>query len=597
MKELRAIWAVGLAAVGIGSAALLNGCGGDNSTAVTAAPANLTCDDTMKTLFVPDAQTSVLLVKSWKKGDALLLTGTATASTPIAANDMCLVKLLVGPGNPGPASAPSTTQGIGIEIWLPSPANWNNRLHLLGGAGMAGGQQTSLTAIVNAPTAAPWTVAGVEGAVAATTDTGHVSGGGDILMNPDGTVNTLVWSQFSEQGIHQMTLKTKALALAYYGKAQKYTYWHGGSTGGRQGMKQAQTFPNDFDGIVATQPAINWARFSTASVYPQVVYNMDLGGVAPTTAQLNAVSLAAISACDVVGGQHLGYPLDPSQCTYDPTTDPSVICVANGGTNATANCVTPAIAKAINKVWYGQTVDGSVPSPSVDNGGAPTLSGVHRWFGMARGTSLTALASATPSSIDIDLVALELQDPTWSLPTFLNATSNGTNRWKNLTYDQLSDAYDRGVALQGPFANIDTNNPDLSAYKAHGGKIISEVGLNDNLIFQNGVIYYYNQVVAQLGGLAAVQSFFVLYTVPGMGHFPANGTANPNANPPIPLQSDTYALLTAWVESGTVPGRRDISSPVTPTNPVANTAPICVYPLKRAYVSGNLGVTASYTCS
>ena len=584
-----------LVALGMGMTPLFTGCGGSDST--PAAPANLTCDDAMKTGFAPDSRTTVLLVKPFKKGDQLLLSGTATATTPVAANDMCLVKLLVGPGNPGPASAPSTTQGIGIEIWLPSVANWNNRLHLLGGAGMAGGQQTSLTAIVNAPTAAPWNVAGVEGAVAATTDTGHVSGGGAILMNPDGTINTLGWSQFSELGIHEMTLKTKALALAYYGKTQKYTYWHGGSTGGRQGLKQAQLYPEDFDGIIAASPAINWSKFSTAAIYPQVVYQRDLAGIAPTPGQLGVVSNAAISACDLVGGQHLGYLLDPSQCRYDPTTDLGVICVPNGGTNATANCVTPAMATAFNKIWYGQTSDGSVPSPSVDNGTLITLTGNQRWFGLPRGVSMTALAAAPPSSIDVDLVALELQDPTWSLPSFVNATGNGANRWKNLSYEELSNAFDRGVALQAPFANINTDNPDLTKFRARGGKLITEVGTSDNLIFHLGVVNYYNRVATQMGGLAAVQAFYKLYLVPGMGHFPANGTANPNANPPIPTQDDTYAALTAWVEKGTEPGRRDISSPVTAANPVANTAPICVYPLQRTYVSGSLNVAASYSCS
>ncbi|MGQ3136915.1 tannase/feruloyl esterase family alpha/beta hydrolase, partial [Phenylobacterium sp.] len=168
-----------------------------------------------------------------------------------------LVKLLIGPGHAGPAGAPSTTPGIGVELWLPTTANWNKRLHVLGGAGMAGGPQATLTSVANAPTAAPWVVAGVEGAVAATTDTGHPAGNSSFLMKPDGTINTVGWSEFSERGIHEMTVKAKALAQAYYGTAARYTYWHGGSTGGRQGLKQAQLYPDDFNGIIASAPAIN----------------------------------------------------------------------------------------------------------------------------------------------------------------------------------------------------------------------------------------------------------------------------------------------------------------------------------------------------
>src|SRR5262249_61437410 len=89
----------------------------------------LECDDTLKNDFHPDSLTAVLLVKAFKKNDPLTL-GTPTPTTPIAANDVCVVKLLVGPGNPGPVGAPSTSAGIGIEIWLPTPANWNHRIHV-----------------------------------------------------------------------------------------------------------------------------------------------------------------------------------------------------------------------------------------------------------------------------------------------------------------------------------------------------------------------------------------------------------------------------------------------------------------------------------
>ena len=125
----------------------LSGCGGDSGTSASAPQtpqALLTCDDSLKSAFKPDANTSVLLVKSFKKGDPLLLSGTATPATPAAQNDLCLVKLLVGPGNPGPAGAPSTSAGIGIEVWLPTPANWNHRLHVTGNAGWAGGDEASV---------------------------------------------------------------------------------------------------------------------------------------------------------------------------------------------------------------------------------------------------------------------------------------------------------------------------------------------------------------------------------------------------------------------------------------------------------------------
>src|SRR5215207_7337308 len=109
------------------AAGLLAACGGGGGghgfgggVVLPPGQTKLSCDDSIKSAFKPDAETSVLLVKSFKTGDPLLLTGTPTAATPTATTDVCVVKLLVGPGNPGPAGAPSTSAGIGIEVWLPS---------------------------------------------------------------------------------------------------------------------------------------------------------------------------------------------------------------------------------------------------------------------------------------------------------------------------------------------------------------------------------------------------------------------------------------------------------------------------------------------
>jgi Tannase and feruloyl esterase len=249
------------------------GCGG-NDTPAPAAP--LACDDSMKTAFKPDAQTQVVLVKAFKQGDALTLSASAAPGTPTAGGNLCLVKLNVGPGNSGPADAPSTSAGIGIEIWLPTKENWNSRFHAIGGAGWQGGPAGSATSIASTAAAG---VAGVEGAVSSTTDTGHAGPGGAFAMNPDGTINKALWTDFASRAIHEQAVKTKALATAYYGTAPKYSYWDGGSTGGRQGLNLAQNHPADFDGMVALYPAINWTRFITAELYPQIVYQRDLGGI------------------------------------------------------------------------------------------------------------------------------------------------------------------------------------------------------------------------------------------------------------------------------------------------------------------------------
>jgi len=576
----------------------------------------LSCDDTMKSEFRPDSLTTVLLVKAFKKNDPLTL-GTPTSTTPLAANDVCMVKLLVGPGNPGPAGAPSTSPGIGIEIWLPTPANWNNRIHVAGGGGWAGGNQTSLTLLAGAggaggTTPSPSFIATVEGAVSANTDTGHSGpGGGSFAMNPDGSINTVLWNDFAQRGIHEMAVKTKAITKAYYGKNAKYVYWDGFSTGGRQGHKLAQLHPDDFDGILAGAPAFNWTRFITNELYPQIVYQRDLGGVPLTAGQLNLMGNAAINACDVVNGVHMGYIPDPSECRYDPTLDASVLCTAP---NTPANCVTPVQAAAMNKLWYGQTRDGTAPPPSADNSWSLHIGrGNHLWYGLTRGASFSGLGGSTsagvpaPFTISTDLVALELQNPKLATPSFINATGNGANGWMTLSYAQLADAADQGLILQPSFAHINTDDANLRPFRKSGGKMIMYHGLSDVLIMPQGSINYYERVIRELDGLKQVQKFYRFFLVPGMAHGFSNGTTNPNANPPLPGfagadgvadgTSQLYDALTAWVERGVAPSRIDISTVATTAFPVVKSRPICAYPKKAKYLSGDVNVASSYVCA
>ena len=152
-----------------------------------------------------------------------------------------------------------------------------------------------------------------------------------------------------------------------------------------------------------------------------------------------------------------------------------------------------AQATAYNKFWYGQTADGTVPSPASDNGTSITPAANQRWYGLTRGSNMQALAGSTPFTIGADLVALELQDPTLSTTTFVNATGNGANLWKSLSYAQLSTAADCGIALQASFGNINTDNPDLSVFRDRGGKMLMYHGLADVLIPPQGSITYYNR--------------------------------------------------------------------------------------------------------
>jgi feruloyl esterase len=576
-------------------------------------PSTLTCDDSLKTQFAPDASTQVLLVKQFRKGDPIALSATpATPAPPTAPADLCLVKLLVGPGNPGPAGVPSTSPGIGIEVWLPAAASWNERIRAYGSGGWAGSSEADVTRIGGGGDGNDLHVAAAgKGYVVGTSDHGHgAPGNGSFAMNPDGTINTVLWKDFAERSLHELADKTKALAKAYYGKPHKHAYWDGYSTGGRQGLKLAQVYPDDFDGILSGAPAINWTRFITGELYPQIVMKRDLGANVSST-KLNSVSAAAVAGC---GGTSLGFLLDPLSCRYDPTKDAAVLCsgvAGNGGVigaNADATtCVTLAEATALNKIWYGQTADGSVRDPAVDNSSGPSLSGTGQlWFGLTRGTSWGALAGTGPFFIATDQVALELLDPTYATPSFTNATGNGANRWTTLDYAGLAVAASQGVALQPQFGNINTDNPDLAAFNGHGGKLILYHGLADNLIPTQGSINYYSRVAATMGGLTNVQTFSRFYLVPGLGHSgrltaigsldPATGATTSANKVPLPQtalgRDELFTALQNWVENGVAPGRVDISSADSSVS-----LPLCVYPQKITFGgSGAITAAASYTC-
>ncbi len=158
--------------------------------------------------------------------------------------------------------------------------------------------------------------AGRLGFSAGATDTGHEGGSGKFALDANGRQDWQAIIDNAYLGIHEMTVVGKALTQAFYGKAPRYSYFVGGSTGGRQGLMEAQRFPDDYDGIVSACPAINWHRFVSASLWPQVVMLSTTNFV--SKAKLDAVTAAAIAACDADDAVKDGVIDDPFRCAYDP---------------------------------------------------------------------------------------------------------------------------------------------------------------------------------------------------------------------------------------------------------------------------------------
>ena len=178
------------------------------------------------------------------------------------------MKLLVGPGATAEKdkTARSYSEGIGIEVWLPTHANWNERIRNYGGGGWVGGGHryadkigSKVPAIVNANI----------GYASGTTDAGqpwYQDGSFAFLSN--GKVNVESLRDFSVRAMVEQAVKTKALVDLYYGKAPKYAYYDGHSQGGRQGMKLVQEYPELYDGYMIAQPALNIAKFGRRALSP-----------------------------------------------------------------------------------------------------------------------------------------------------------------------------------------------------------------------------------------------------------------------------------------------------------------------------------------
>jgi hypothetical protein len=130
-----------------------------------------------------------------------------------------------------------------------------------GGGGFSGGSAMG----INQPVA--------QGYAAGATDTGHEGMNGSFALDADGRLNWQLIRDNGHWGIHEMTVAGKALTEAMYGVAPRYSYFNGCSTGGRQGLMEAQRYPQDYDGIVSGAPAINWNRLHPQQLWGPVLMN------------------------------------------------------------------------------------------------------------------------------------------------------------------------------------------------------------------------------------------------------------------------------------------------------------------------------------
>jgi feruloyl esterase len=591
------------------------------SASAPASAQQLGCDDGLKTAFHPDADTTIVAIRSIRKDEELLAPDSPRPIT--AAADMCLVKLLVGPGVTAEKdkTARSYSEGIGIEVWLPTPANWNTRIRNYGGGGWVGGDHripgkigSKVPAIVNVNM----------GYASGTTDAGqpwYQDGSFTFLSN--GKVNTEAFRDFSVRAMLEQAVKTKALVTLYYGKVPAYTYYDGHSQGGRQGMKIAQDYPELYDGYMIAQPALNIPQFGTTGLYPQLVMKTELGftaldkpKAAAFAAKVAAANKRALAACDKAG---LGFLLDPFACDYDPAVDAAALCAGETGQGVTgsntdaATCMSLKEAIALDKIWFGATPDGSYDAAqTADSRSGKALGTKQVWWTFTRTAAIGSLITGATSGS----TALALQDVRYAADAsatnpsdipFNNSSTAERNKWQELSYADLADAVSKNIALQPTlFSNLGTDKADLGKLRDLGRKVIVYSGLVDDAIPPAGNVNYHERVVAQMGGNAEVQKFMRMYLLPGSAHSSqgrAYTVSGQNDSVPLPKlpgnanqtptreQDQFFTALTDWVEKGTAPGEIMLTSRDNKLS-----YPACVYPLRTVWNGGDVTQSGSFGC-
>jgi feruloyl esterase len=423
---------------------------------------------------------------------------------------------------------PTSDSDIKIEVWLPT-SGWNQKYQAVGNGGWAG--------VISYPAMAEALRVGY---ATSSTDTGHIGGSGSFAL---GHQEKLV--DFGWRSEHEMTVKSKAIIQAFYGNAPRLSYWNGCSTGGRQGLQEAQRFPGDYDGIIAGAPA-NRTAFSLWAAFAVL---KDPQSFIPAS-KYPLIHQAALNACDARDGVKDGLIEDPTRCKFDPKV---LLCKGADG----PSCLTAPQVEAAKKMYAPGT------NPRTGQVLFPTL---------VPGTELgwgVQVAGPDPSANIFDhFKYVVYKDPNWN--------------WR--TFD-----FDTGVArAEQPENNVmNATDPNLKPYFSHNGKLLMYHGWADTNVSTLNTIKYYKSVADTLGGASKTMNNMRLFLEPGMGH--CGGGEGPNV-------FDKITALDQWVDQNKAPER--IVASHSTDGKVDRTRPLCAYPQVAKYKgSGSIDEASNFTCS
>ncbi|HEX3141132.1 MAG TPA: tannase/feruloyl esterase family alpha/beta hydrolase [Rhizobacter sp.] len=513
-------------------------CGGDDdSTPAVAAPAAPLAVVTLTASCASLA--SVNLTDIGGVGSTITSATEGTQTINGAAVKFCTVQGTLAPA-------------VGFMVRLPMDS-WTQRALDMGCGGLCGSISASVTP--GQSYGCPLVQQG--GFVLASTNMGHTGAEATWSQDPQRRID------FAYRGVHVTRLAAKKLTQAYYGQAEKYAYFVGCSDGGREGLMAAQRYPTDYNSVIAGAPAFLFNTQNSLDHGWRARSNRDnglsTGNVVLYPAKAAVLHTAVVAACDALDGQTDGLISDPRLCHFDPAT---IQCAA--GAADTSACLTANEVTTLHKVYNGPTDPTTGRRILV---GTPQFGSELNWGGVwvprtdvvttslggdnfVGGARYVIFTDTTPPTID----QLEFTEAFYS---------------KLRTRHTLNDA----------------TNPDLSAFKAAGGKLILWHGWADEHITPLGTIAYY-EAMQKTMGQANVEAFTRFYLAPGVAHC-GNGEGMPNM--------DLVTAAVAWTENGTAPDaittyRTDTAGAVTKSRPMYP------YPALAKYSgTGDVNAAASYT--
>ncbi|MBZ5642599.1 MAG: tannase/feruloyl esterase family alpha/beta hydrolase [Acidobacteriia bacterium] len=446
---------------------------------------------------------------------------------------------------------------IQFEVSLPT-TKWNGKYFVAGGGGYNG----VIPRLTQALT---------EGYAAAGSDTGHEAKDANWAWN-----NLDAQNNYAYLATHVVTLIGKQILRAFYAQHERRSYFVGCSNGGKMALAEVQRYPDDFDAAIAGDPVIDRTRLMM-----QYAWNAQALAPAPIPpAKIPVIEKATMNACRESGSAINGLLMTPGRCKFDPKT---IVCPSGDG----PSCLTAGQAQALQKMLTGPV---SASGAELHPGFVPGHEDDYRAFLTGDGTD-----AAKPAS-------------TWNLADiFMRQFVFGPE------FDLVKQFhFDASLAALVPLTPAQDNaNPDLSEFKAHGGKLILYHGWADHSITPLRTIEYYEDVIGTMGkdrageqgepNAYAVMDFARLYMVPGMHHC-ANGPgpnifggANQGLPPQLDAQHDVVMALDHWVEDGVAP-EKIIASHLT-NGTVDRTLPLCPYPQAPIFNgSGDANLAENYHC-